>query len=261
MFAPKRIHELYYLSQTKRPLCIHSLSDSVAWTQVQLFISSCYCDLISIVSLNYVLFYRQSQYYVHLIGQQACVAIVSEKYHTAVHLLLLKDRISIQYLNILQPKYLYICCRWSIITIIMLFAFSDSPNNPNYSENNRKNGRFLKAFIPLKINMFQILNPLKVLKIDDVLFNIYRLERMYLSLYNRYVSINVSIVTIYLSLYNRYFTRLVRSFSLSVYFPVIYSTLQNEHNLTIFNSLLYIDIKENNFCILWKIIKPKLTKC
>lgn len=123
---------------------IHSLSDSVAWTQVQLFISSCYCDLISIVSLNYVLFYRQSQYYVHLIEQQACVAIVSEKYHTAVHLLLLKDRISIQYLNILQPKYLYICCRWSIITIIMLFAFSDSPNNPNYSENNRKMVDFLK---------------------------------------------------------------------------------------------------------------------
>lgn len=164
MFAPKRIHELYYLSQTKRPLCIHSLSDSVAWTQVQLFISSCYCDLISIVSLNYVLFYRQSQYNVHLIGQQACVTIVSEKYHTAVHLLLLKDRISIQYLNILQPKYLYICCRWSIITIIILFAFSDSPNNPNYSENNRKMADFLKHIYHFKkINVSNI-EPVKRVK-------------------------------------------------------------------------------------------------
>lgn len=108
--------------------------------------------------------------------------------------------------------------------------------------------------------MFQILNPLKGLKINDVLFNIYRLERMYLSLYNRYVSINVSIVTIYLSLYNRYFTRLVRSFSLSVYFPVIYSTLQNKHNLTSFNSLLYIDIKEKQFLYIMKNNKAKINK-
>lgn len=72
--------------------------------------------------------------------------------------------------------------------------------------------------------MFQILNPLKGLKIDDVLFNLYRMERIFLmNIINvdRFIFQYLTMY-MYLSLYNRYFTRLVRSFSLYVYFPVIH---------------------------------------
>lgn len=46
----------------------------------------------------------------------------------------------------------------------MLFAFSDYPNNPNYSENNRKMVDFLKHIYTIKNQHVSNIEPVKRVK-------------------------------------------------------------------------------------------------